>query len=79
MFLSSRYLALGFLTNCKNIWENNEVCSSEIENEDLSLAPGVGMEKIILQLGGYWVHLASVNTYWFKGFAEVGQMLTVFS
>lgn len=61
MFQSSGYLVLGFLRNCKNIWQNDEVSNSEIENEDLSVAPGLGVEKKILQLGVYRMHLASVN------------------
>lgn len=55
--------------------------SSEIEHEDRSLSPGVGMEKILLQLGGFCAFGAfgPCEYYQFKEFSEVGQMLTMFS
>lgn len=73
MFWRSSYLALGFLTNYKHISQNYEVSRSEIENKHLSLAPGVGMEKIIVQLGVYWVHLASMNTTGSKDLQKWGR------
>lgn len=36
IFLSSGYLALVFLTNFKNIWQNNEVSSSKVEINTLA-------------------------------------------
>lgn len=61
-FLSSGCLALGILTSCKNIWQNDEVSSLEAENEDLSLACRVVMEKIMLQHGVYLLYLSNMNT-----------------